>query len=962
MAEIELENRQLLTDYLRENAWRYFCRHNILTGAVVLEVHYTNGIDEATIAEFLKRYCSNQKSSILYQLNVDQSLDLRLNTDKIYDRGFNPHLGEITYLGVTISQFLGSFVQGYVFCSVISLGMNRRNLLLIKHLFVPPIGFETVIDKVQKHRLIHLVGEPKSGKTYSAYYLLHHFRFEWNASIFYCVGAKNFSRFIDGALKFKDYDKNQLKVIYYEDPFGFSAFDIDQTEELFNDLGKLHGLSNVKVIISSRSELFASAVHRMPRSAVQEMKSAILVKYSGKSLQDKFISERFSLCEDEISVYYGKEETKRVVGNIAWLYGAKWHSQFASFLERPNDDWIWDKIDFQGLSPGSIYEAFLIFISLRSYHPVHDFNSIRKSLFLGSSDLVSAFNSEVNVFMTREEGVYIRLFFLLPAFTSVRSVDEIKTIFGKYYNKVFPYIDLLTEPTESGPFSRATVRYYHPSFAEAVRNFLIKYGYSQLLSKSPEANALMQFVYNSDVSYEFLRDFICFVYFLQAVGRGRKKGKYKENSGYKITLESLERKLAKSNREDLIVEQKIVKFFYNALLYTTTKKIQRDNVQSFITDKLLTKDKGTRWISYAGSVLEHQILSSVGENRIDQLGNVIVGFIGAIAELIETKGQETKIVASIFLHVVFSNLEDVVKSDIDEDDILKSVDSLIDHIGIRYVESNSQKDRGFYRDIGVIWLDALLMKFGELHVYLSDNEGFVTQLAKLSPEETSINERVVFDQHMALVKRCLLIREHLFNRFKQLFSELSSQNHGQFLRGAVCFSLIWHNRWKYQSGYNEFQNWLREERLNPVSEIDDEYALGFLSNVKYHYDYFLAKNETWQRENAILIWKMGSPRKGADAVYEAGITEEDFDSESVIDSIVFEKMLNTILERPSLTEYWLPLVYLIGLRYERDSDRFQTAADIAKDSLDRMEDSLVKRLIKDLEYCGLNRLRAFLGK
>jgi hypothetical protein len=125
----------------------------------------------------------------------------------------------------------------------------------IDRIFVPPNEYDNIIDLLEKHKIVFIVGDPEIGKTYTAArimweYYLKGYNPTWNS------GAELQER-ATVRKKLSECEVFDHSVTYFEDPFGKIRFedreDLRRTIDCF--VSNIQSL-DVRVIITSREEVF----------------------------------------------------------------------------------------------------------------------------------------------------------------------------------------------------------------------------------------------------------------------------------------------------------------------------------------------------------------------------------------------------------------------------------------------------------------------------------------------------------------------------------------------------------------------------------------------------------------------------------------------------------------------------------------------------------------------------------
>lgn len=915
------------------------------------------------IPKFLDRYCTDSRERLGNQFAGHLLSEIILTEQKAFlEPELEAFLDEsvqfITGPGnepITKLNLLTAFIKGYLLCQELDLTFSK-NYLLIELIFVKPQGFDEAFEKIRSTQLSVLTGEPKSGKTYSAYYILYKFNTEENYEIRHCISLNHFSKILHDA---KNFFGNKKTLVYFEDPFGFASFDGEFLKEIFDKLKAVSGRENLKIIVSSRKQLFLTGINSDNINQAEVLKNSFIINYK---FQKNQLKEGTLDGYNFSSVYYDERKIKKIIQNTAWLYKAKWLRSFSNFLAQSSTPFIWDTLEYSKFSPGNIYESFLIYRSLREFQ-LKEFDNIRQCLMYGGHDLMNAFNSEVNTFVVREKSFYVKLFFILPAITILQDLESIKNIFGAEFAEVENYLDILKYQNQS-PFAKRSLTYYHPIFGEAIDVYLFKFGYKEFLGNDD----LQSFINNiNEFEEEFIKDLICFIHYLNFIQNTNGSRQFDGVVNYNIPL-ILKKAQDKINNTKLKNEVRIIEFFYNSIQSNELSKDEKVNAITDFIQKLLNDD--IKFTSYVGSVFEHQLFFRSKFLKSNVLPQTISAFIIAVATLIRRKKGGMDLVSSVFLHGIFSNLEELLdyRLKIDENEIFKALKRTIETLGKEY-QNGEKSNKLYFLKIIVIWMDAILMKFSELHQYISEGKNIIGNFNYLIK---SNNEYYQQEKANLLlknnIKNCRSLRNQLYDIFIDLWEQTKvDANNNYFLMGAISFSLIWHNRWKYDHGYDDLLDWLSLEKFNTMNSLmaDDLFFSGFLYNLQYHYDYFLLRNDAWTRESSIMIWKIENPRKGANAIYESGIlVRKDkegikIDVEGISEQVVLGTVLHKLIDEQRFGDL-RHLVYLIGVRYEKNAYYYESLISEFHEKLileaKPQVVEVLKNTIIDLEKCQFTLL------
>jgi predicted amidohydrolase len=121
--------------------------------------------------------------------------------------------------------------------------------------FVPPVEYEAILNKLEKHKFVFIVGDPGIGKTYTAARILRHY-FDTGYKPIWYTGLEKEERIIQRQI-LENFEPRNNEVIYFEDPFGRTAF--EKRDAIYQIFGPLvDRLVNVdaRIIVTSRREIF----------------------------------------------------------------------------------------------------------------------------------------------------------------------------------------------------------------------------------------------------------------------------------------------------------------------------------------------------------------------------------------------------------------------------------------------------------------------------------------------------------------------------------------------------------------------------------------------------------------------------------------------------------------------------------------------------------------------------------
>ena len=125
----------------------------------------------------------------------------------------------------------------------------------ILDLFVPPMEYSAILNKLEKHKLVFIVGDPGIGKTYSAVRILRYY-YDMGYEPKWITGLEKEERLIQRQV-LEQFEPKNKEVIYFEDPFGRTTFEKrDAIYQIFGPLVDRLVDVDARIIITSRREIF----------------------------------------------------------------------------------------------------------------------------------------------------------------------------------------------------------------------------------------------------------------------------------------------------------------------------------------------------------------------------------------------------------------------------------------------------------------------------------------------------------------------------------------------------------------------------------------------------------------------------------------------------------------------------------------------------------------------------------
>ncbi|HEV7643374.1 MAG TPA: PUA domain-containing protein [Pyrinomonadaceae bacterium] len=170
----------------------------------------------------------------------------------------------------------------------------------IDEYYVAPTEYEEIIDSLEKHNLVFIIGDPGIGKTYTAVKILKDF-YEKGFEPIWFAGLEKEDRNVQSRV-LSQFTPESKQIVYFEDPFGRTVFERrDALFQVFSPLlDKLSQLDS-KIIITSRKEIFERfSQESLLETEVLELKKELNVRrpsYDASRLVLIFKKLASSFCE-----------------------------------------------------------------------------------------------------------------------------------------------------------------------------------------------------------------------------------------------------------------------------------------------------------------------------------------------------------------------------------------------------------------------------------------------------------------------------------------------------------------------------------------------------------------------------------------------------------------------------------------------------------------------------------------
>ncbi|MEK6257339.1 MAG: PUA domain-containing protein [Planctomycetota bacterium] len=125
----------------------------------------------------------------------------------------------------------------------------------IEKYFVPPKEFSAILDRLEKSKLVFIIGDPGIGKTYTAAMILKTY-FDKGYEPIWFTGLEREERRVQ-RLTLENFEPLDRQIIYFEDPFGRLTF--EKRDTIFSIFAPLTDRLidvDARVVITSRKEIF----------------------------------------------------------------------------------------------------------------------------------------------------------------------------------------------------------------------------------------------------------------------------------------------------------------------------------------------------------------------------------------------------------------------------------------------------------------------------------------------------------------------------------------------------------------------------------------------------------------------------------------------------------------------------------------------------------------------------------
>lgn len=812
-----------------------------------------------------------------------------------------------------LEEWLKLYVKGQYFASQIGRAGEDR-YVFIEEIYCQTEQYDEAASAYLDHYLqpVLIKGIPRAGKTYTALRLLYKALDDSEATIQIISSWSDPTELLDSARELSDHGGKLFAVL--DDPFGVDDYDDNVTStsvEIINSLAA--NISQNRLLITTRDEVYRVA-----------------------KKEKLFLG---SLRCTEIS--FTPEGTKRnrirnleMLERTAWLHGANWLTQYRQHLDNPEPEEpselseAWEEVVQQSYVPGVLLSAFILYPHIVNLN-IQDPAEVRNlALALGRAfDVWSAFRSELDTLLrnARSEGV---LYLLLPSLTLVQEKmldrlftpqerQELEGKLGQYF-----------EATVGDDFAVDSYRYKLDIFAEVAQNILEEDGLKFLKeSILPEmARRVPSFGQENaaELLAELLADILTRYFWL-----GGRIGNHDV-----ITLMQALKRYSTGSRELVIALQWDQINVLGALFQSEKPRLGYDLLVKKLTEA------APLLVSNLASVLDQLLINQDGE-RIKLVERVahVVGDLHT-QYFASQEADEAALRGSLLLHGALSHLEKYFEAD-HQIRLIPSPESgngdklFLEMLGVEpLLQRIGQGGRDWVRPV-VMWLDAIIMKLGELRLYLIEHEAILEtnedQLVTSADKQPAKLFEIAGQQNIA----CGVLYTRLLDQLERVTTAILNDSgvwELAFIEGGLFFTLAWHNRWcSAGDALNHIAQWAEASGLLGNSSDQDGYWTGICFNMDYHAKYFEAKASAWQRESAMYrLHRDKGPRLGADTLHESGLPankqRKDWNSRfelfyrNCVDQLLPSNSHAFSLPTSKFPRIVVAAAFLLGMRAPREPD------------------------------------------
>ncbi|MBN2100199.1 MAG: hypothetical protein JW753_11450 [Dehalococcoidia bacterium] len=319
----------------------------------------------------------------------------------------------------------------------------------IADVYIPPLEFDAIREMLKRKRIVFITGTPEYGKTYTAVRLLWEYHSRGYQAKWVRGREKSERAVVRAGMENIQAELKPGQIVYFEDPFGPS--DYEESERLERDIGMLvqgvEAIEDAYVVITSREEVF------------KEFERRKLSKVELRAFESTLSIRRPS---------YGPEERKEMLRLWAEKEGCKWLA----------DDFLREAV----LKSATYSRVLPTPLSIRAFVlatvGIGDADLVWKELREKSEETERVFADEIGEMS--DDKVILLCFPLVGDFPvevvrkgyeNVAKLMNAKTAWD--FNRV---LDWFVNDKLEIRGSRRTLVFSHPSYREALRQFLFETG------------------------------------------------------------------------------------------------------------------------------------------------------------------------------------------------------------------------------------------------------------------------------------------------------------------------------------------------------------------------------------------------------------------------------------------------------------------------------------------------------
>ncbi len=862
LADASEWNRDAPRRFLEEDAWKLFLtdrpptlRKSHWKTEIVLGVRWFSAMEDCVrqhgesvlkyhLKETQRRFFATMLRGVSGEIEFRFDVEPDLNTEQDPDLG--PRLGAVIR-GRRIREWIELYLHGRSFA--LALGAETVNrFVFIEELFGAPVWYHrarasmtTTLENVP----LVISGVPRAGKTYSALRLLYDVHSRCLGSVCFFDNPGAFQTFVE-RLQGQSEPAGRKIFCVLDDPFGgeecdeLLALTVKQAIERLQDRPL-----PLQLVITSRREVLEEA-RRIGGQVLCEPNVVEFTFDAGEAITKHGI--------------YPSDQLENILEKAAWLLGANWLARYELYRKmkssavaplRAEHD-AWQRVLEADSVPGVIWSALLMNPEIASYQG-DDITEIRRigERVASAKDLRLAFDSGLLTWLSapeNEANAAKVLYLLLPSITVVYP-DLVPLIFDAHEQESIRSVERsFVRLRESiGAYSIVSIQYFHPTLAHAVQDLVKERGRALY-----EALLLPYMVGKANLPPAIVADFLCSYFSLGCPANA-------------LTGELFDRLFRGQSPLEKQWVSVVAAFF-----------VESSGPAEELSDALRTADPEvlSRFSVLLDELLSADVDTGFNEEKVRLLLRTF--FKRIFTNDLGTRPVEFTLRGSLILHGVLGHLEDYLSGSLmqgKEANLDEAVDVVREMSGSDELMNliSSEEDPQVLIQAATVWIDALLMKIGELQYYL-------TIQVDMEPEGNADDDNEGRKRALlqALVLRMTSVVEELW---ELTLTKSEDAPWHDYLAGAMAFSVAWHNRWGVSGATDDpITDWVGAGGFLTGDAQGDSFWEGVKFNLLYHSRYFQVRASAWHRETALRLWRRGRPRLGADSSHEAGLDSSEQDA------------------------------------------------------------------------------------